>query len=161
MVERALELNRLLQAKIKAELDRIEELIAANQRMQSRLDLLIKDAAVVHKATRYRMATFFVSLDKSVCCHKGFRTSTQHHHCSAPKMNRSRQRTRTQPRSMLTPPRCFVPAANVCGNHKKQQRERERCSSQRDKAQRWAEQGHRRSWRRCGWESSARRARRC
>ena len=67
MVERALELNRLLQAKVKAELDRIEELIAANQRMQSRLDLLIKDAAVVHKATRYRMATFFVSLDKSVC----------------------------------------------------------------------------------------------
>ena len=87
MVERALELNRLLQAKVKAELDRIEELIAANQRMQSRLDLLIKDAAVVHKATRYRMATFFVSLDKSVClsCLARFQRRRRHRKTSLQK----------------------------------------------------------------------------
>lgn len=66
-MEHALELNRLLQAKVKVELQRIEEELDANQKMQLRVELLIKEAAIVRKTTRCRVATFYPSLNKSVC----------------------------------------------------------------------------------------------
>lgn len=66
-MDHALELNRLLQAKVKMELQRIEEELDANQKMQLRVELLIKEAAIVRKTTRCRVATFYPSLNKSVC----------------------------------------------------------------------------------------------
>lgn len=66
-MDHALDLNRLLQAKVKVELQRIEEELDANQKMQLRVELLIKEAAIVRKTTRCRVATFYPSLNKSVC----------------------------------------------------------------------------------------------
>ena len=67
MMDHALELNKELQKKVKEELQRIEEQLQANQKMQQRVELLIKEAAIVRKTARCRIATFYPMLNKSVC----------------------------------------------------------------------------------------------